>query len=192
MYDKEQKERFTKSGKLDRDQYEQWKARSIEEFEAKDAEGNLGGTNYKDDGLDGTYNTLGRQVRLDDITKDFRTESLKVAALVKAKKWDALSRKNYEKDFIQNMKLSYDKLTPEMISKAVEGYMRKQPDLMVIVGQQEELNAVKEAQTLGIPTITLVDTDCNPKLSTYCIPANDDSVRSIQFILSKLVHARTS
>jgi small subunit ribosomal protein S2 len=70
--------------------------------------------------------------------------------------------------------------------------MRHKPDLLVIVGQQEEMNAVREARTLKIPTVTLVDTDCNPKLATYCIPANDDSVRSIQLILSKLVQARNA
>lgn len=70
--------------------------------------------------------------------------------------------------------------------------MQAPPDIVVIVGQQEELNAVKECITLDIPTITFVDTDCNPGLTTYSIPANDDSVRSIQLLLSKLVQARNS
>ena len=68
--------------------------------------------------------------------------------------------------------------------------MSERPDIVVIVGQQEEMNAVKECVKLSIPTVTLVDTDCNPSLATYCIPANDDSVRSIQFVLSRLVQAR--
>jgi small subunit ribosomal protein S2 len=70
--------------------------------------------------------------------------------------------------------------------------MRTKPDALVIVGQQEEMSAVQEARKLAIPTVTLVDTDCNPKLATYSIPANDDSVRSIQLILSKLVQARNA
>jgi small subunit ribosomal protein S2 len=68
-------------------------------------------------------------------------------------------------------------------------HMNDRPDMLVIVGQNEELNAVKEAQLLKLPTITFIDTDCNPDLTTYCIPANDDSVPSIQFILSKLVQS---
>ena len=67
--------------------------------------------------------------------------------------------------------------------------MKDRPDMLVIVGQKEELNAVKEAELLKIPTITFIDTDCNPNLTTYGIPANDDSVPSIQFILSKLVQS---
>ena len=126
--DKEQKERFTKSGKLDRDAYAQWKARSVQEFEAKDSEGNLGGTNFKDDGLDGTWNTLGRQVRLDDMTKEIRDQSLKVAGLIKAEKWDELSRYQIDEDFIKNYKVSHDKLTKEDIASKVEGYLRNQPD----------------------------------------------------------------
>jgi small subunit ribosomal protein S2 len=70
--------------------------------------------------------------------------------------------------------------------------MRSKPEILVIVGQVEELSAVKESCKLGIPNITLVDTDCNPQLATYPIPGNDDSVRSIQFVLSTLVQARNS
>jgi small subunit ribosomal protein S2 len=67
--------------------------------------------------------------------------------------------------------------------------MELKPELLVIVGQQEEIIAVQESHKLNIPNITLVDTDCNPKLATYCIPANDDSFLSIQFILKTLVCA---
>lgn len=67
--------------------------------------------------------------------------------------------------------------------------MEDRPDLLVIVGQNEEMNAVREAQKLGLPTVTLVDTDCNPDLAEFPIPANDDSVHSIQFVLQKLVQS---
>jgi small subunit ribosomal protein S2 len=65
-------------------------------------------------------------------------------------------------------------------------YMTKLPDIVIIVDQQHEITALKECITLGIPTICLVDTNCDPDLSDIPIPANDDSRASIQFILNKL------
>ena len=61
------------------------------------------------------------------------------------------------------------------------------PDLVVIVGQPYEKNAVQECQKLGIPTITLLDSNCDPTMSTYGITANDDSTRSVELILESLV-----
>ena len=60
------------------------------------------------------------------------------------------------------------------------------PDLVVIVGQPNERNAVSECQKLGIPTITLLDSNCDPTLAEYGIPANDDSTRSVELILDRL------
>ncbi len=48
------------------------------------------------------------------------------------------------------------------------------PDLVVIVGQPHERNAVLECQKLNIPTITLLDSNCDPSYTTYGIPANDE------------------
>jgi small subunit ribosomal protein S2 len=61
------------------------------------------------------------------------------------------------------------------------------PDLVVIVGQPHERNAVLECQKLNIPTITLLDSNCDPTSATYGIPANDDSSRSVAFILEQLI-----
>nr|YP_011014210.1 ribosomal protein S2 [Arenaria przewalskii]WQA10615.1 ribosomal protein S2 [Arenaria przewalskii] len=68
-------------------------------------------------------------------------------------------------------------------------YMTELPDIVIILNQQEENTALRECITLGIPTICLIDTDCDPDLATLPIPANDDSIASIQFILTKLVFA---
>lgn len=64
--------------------------------------------------------------------------------------------------------------------------MTKLPDIVIIVGQRKELNAVKECKRLGIRTITLLDTNCNPMLADLFIPANDDSISSIKLILTEL------
>ena len=63
------------------------------------------------------------------------------------------------------------------------------PDVVIIVGQVEEMNAVRECQKLGIRSITILDTDCNPTLADLFIPANDDSVASLQLILNSFLEA---
>jgi small subunit ribosomal protein S2 len=63
------------------------------------------------------------------------------------------------------------------------------PDVVIIVGQLEEMNAVRECQKLGIRSITILDTDCNPTLADFFIPANDDSVASLQLILNSFLEA---
>lgn len=59
------------------------------------------------------------------------------------------------------------------------------PDIVIIVGQPEEINAVRECKKLGIKTVTILDTDCDPSLADLFIPANDDSVRSLKFIFTQ-------
>lgn len=64
-------------------------------------------------------------------------------------------------------------------------------NVVILIGQQEEMNAVYECRKLGMKMFTVVDTNCNPRLSDYIIPANDDSRNSIKFILGEmLTHIR--
>nr|YP_009326905.1 30S ribosomal protein S2 [Codium simulans]ANJ70864.1 30S ribosomal protein S2 [Codium simulans] len=67
--------------------------------------------------------------------------------------------------------------------------MKNVPEIVIIIGQQKELNAVYECQKLGLRTITILDTNCNPLLADLFIPANDDSISSIKFILDQLAVA---
>ena len=67
--------------------------------------------------------------------------------------------------------------------------MRRLPDAVVIVDVDREITALLEAIKLEIPVIALVDTNCDPRIVTYPIPSNDDSVRTIQIIISALVDA---
>jgi small subunit ribosomal protein S2 len=60
------------------------------------------------------------------------------------------------------------------------------PTTVVIVGQPQEMNAVRECQKLKIPTITMLDTDCNPALTDLGIPSNDDSIASIELIIREI------
>jgi small subunit ribosomal protein S2 len=57
------------------------------------------------------------------------------------------------------------------------------PDVLVVVDPRREHIAVREARKLGIPTVALIDTDCDPKEVDVCVPANDDSVKMVQIFL---------
>ena len=61
------------------------------------------------------------------------------------------------------------------------------PDVVIIVGQPEEMNAVRECQKLGIRSITILDTDCDPTLADLFVPANDDSITSLRFLLTNFL-----
>ena len=64
--------------------------------------------------------------------------------------------------------------------------MRRLPDALVIVDAQYEDTAIREARRLEIPVIAIVDTNTNPNKVDYPIPANDDSMRTIQLIISAI------
>lgn len=60
------------------------------------------------------------------------------------------------------------------------------PDIVILVGQTKELNAVKECLKLGVTIVTILDTNCDPTLTDFLIPANDDSISSVSLILNAL------
>jgi small subunit ribosomal protein S2 len=62
------------------------------------------------------------------------------------------------------------------------------PDVVIFTSQLKDSLAIQECLRLGIPTISIVDTNCDPDLVPYPIPANDDSSSSINFILNYLVN----
>jgi len=67
--------------------------------------------------------------------------------------------------------------------------MSRLPECLVIVDPKKEKNAVSEAQKLGVATVSLIDTDCDPDLVDLPIPGNDDSMRSIELIVKMLADA---
>ena len=64
--------------------------------------------------------------------------------------------------------------------------MRKPPDAVVIVDGQYEATAIKEATSMNIPTVALVDSNTDPNIVDFPIPANDDSLRTIQLIIGSI------
>jgi small subunit ribosomal protein S2 len=67
--------------------------------------------------------------------------------------------------------------------------MRRLPDVVILVDQRRETNAVLEARKLDIPLVSMLDTNCDPDLCDVPIPCNDDAVRSVQLVLGRLADA---
>lgn len=64
--------------------------------------------------------------------------------------------------------------------------MQDLPDVAIIIDQKREMTAIKECRKLGIPIVSILDTNCDPDLVDIPIPGNDDAVRSIKLILKSL------
>lgn len=67
--------------------------------------------------------------------------------------------------------------------------MHRLPDLIFIVDVRREETAVREANTLGIPIVALVDTNCDPRDIDYVIPSNDDAIRTIKLMVGFIADA---
>jgi small subunit ribosomal protein S2 len=67
--------------------------------------------------------------------------------------------------------------------------LNRMPECLVIIDPNKEKNAIKEARSLGITTVSLIDTDCDPDLVDLPIPGNDDGIRSIELIMRHLAEA---
>jgi small subunit ribosomal protein S2 len=107
---------------------------------------------------------------VDNIYESKLSNNPKKVIAARKKKWQRL-----EKYFggIANM----TKISQSQISK----------NIAIVIGQREEMNAVRECKKLGIKMFNIVDTNCNPTLADHIIPANDDSRNSIKFILNKFL-----
>lgn len=79
-------------------------------------------------------------------------------------------------------------------TKLVEGVrgLTKLPDILFVSNAQNEKIAITEANKLGIPVVSFVDTNTNPKGVDYVIPANDDSVKSLKMLLDVIANAINS
>lgn len=94
-----------------------------------------------------------------------------------------------------------DRLSKKMVSQIsrekrkllrnLEGIrnMSKLPDAIIIVDPRREHIAVAEAFKLKIPTICIIDTDSDPQKADIVVPANDDSFRSVQILLTRMIEA---
>ena len=67
--------------------------------------------------------------------------------------------------------------------------MKRIPDAIFVVDPKKESICVQEAHILGIPLIGIVDTNCDPEELDYVIPGNDDAIRAVKLIVSKMADA---
>ena len=67
--------------------------------------------------------------------------------------------------------------------------MTQMPGALVVIDVKREVNALREAQKLGIPTVCLIDTDSDPDFADIAIPGNDDAIRAIEVIVASLCAA---
>ncbi|BAC89771.1 30S ribosomal protein S2 [Gloeobacter violaceus] len=94
-------------------------------------------------------------------------------------------------DLLPKKEASVTRKKLERLTKYLGGLknMRRKPDILLVVDQRREQNAVMEARRLNIPIVSLLDTNCDPDLTDVGIPANDDAIRSIRLIVGKLADA---
>lgn len=79
----------------------------------------------------------------------------------------------------------------EKLNKNLRGIreMKKIPNALIIVDPRAEETAIKEARKLKIPVFGIVDTNCDPDMVDYVIPANDDAVRAVKLVIGALTNA---
>ena len=87
---------------------------------------------------------------------------------------------------VAKIKKEYDKLNKNL--RGIRN-MKKLPSAMIIVDPREEEIAIKEARKLKIPVFGIVDTNCDPDMVDYVIPANDDAVRAVKLVIGALTNA---
>lgn len=68
-------------------------------------------------------------------------------------------------------------------------YLQRLPDALFVVDPDREAIAVKEANRMEIPVVAMVDTNCDPGLIAYPIPANDDAIRAIRLMTARVADA---
>ncbi len=118
---------------------------------------------------------------------NFKTIQTRIAKLRKIEKMEA------DGDFSYLPKKEVIKLKAEQekLEKNLSGIkdMKKLPGAMFVVDPRKEHIAVMEARALGIPVVAIVDTNCDPDEVDYAIPGNDDAIRAVKLIASKMADA---
>ena len=96
-----------------------------------------------------------------------------------------------ELDLLPKVEAAQLRKEKEKLAKNLEGIkeMRKVPNALFVIDPNIEHNAVAEARKLGVPVFGIIDTNSNPDLVDYVIPANDDAIRSVSLILAVIADA---
>ncbi|HOJ71034.1 MAG TPA: 30S ribosomal protein S2 [Syntrophorhabdaceae bacterium] len=111
-------------------------------------------------------------------------------SLERLKKFEELKKSDIYKMLSKKEALSIDRQI-EKLERNIGGIkgIDRLPGLLYVVDPKKEYIAVKEAKKLGIPTVGIVDTNCDPDDIDYVIPGNDDAIRAIKLITMKIADA---
>lgn len=116
--------------------------------------------------------TVGQQVKkLKDLEKRMASGDLE-------KKYNKLEVQRFQEE-IDALNVKYSGI------KDLNG----QPGAVIVVDVIGDTNAIKEAKTLGVPVVAIVDTNADPSIVDYVIPGNDDAIKSVQLILDYIADA---
>lgn len=118
------------------------------------------------------WNTIGERV------KYLQTLENRMASGELANKYSKLEVQKFQEE-IDQMNILYGGIKE----------LNKSPGAVVIADIVHDDNAVKEANKLKIPTVAIVDSNANPSVITYPIPANDDAIKTIELIMSYIKNA---
>ena len=121
---------------------------------------------------------------LGGILTNFATIKKSIKRLEKLEKESSAIYKNLTKKELSQLERERIKLSD--LHRGIKD-MKYLPDALFIVDIKNEKIAVDEAKILGIPVFGIVDSNTNPKLIDYPIPANDDSIKTVKLILNYLV-----
>jgi small subunit ribosomal protein S2 len=118
---------------------------------------------------------------------NFRTIRSRLTRLEEVEKLRGGSEiENYSKKMQSSLAREYRKMYRNLNGLRT---LNRMPECLVITDPRKEKNAVKEARALGITTVSLIDTDCDPDQVDLPIPGNDDGIRSIELIMRHLSDA---
>jgi len=118
---------------------------------------------------------------------NFKTIQGRIGKLRKIEKMEA----DGDFDFLPKKEVIKLKAEQEKLEKNLGGIkdMKKLPGALFVVDPRKEHIAVMEARALGIPIVAIVDTNCDPDEVDYVIPGNDDAIRAVKLIASKMADA---
>tara|TARA_B100002052_G_scaffold36563_1_gene28630 strand:- start:11027 stop:11758 length:732 start_codon:yes stop_codon:yes gene_type:complete len=123
---------------------------------------------------------------LGGILTNFATIKKSIKRLEKLEKESSAIYKNLTKK--ERSQLERERIKLSDLHRGIKD-MKYLPDALFVVDIKNEKIAVDEAKILGIPVFGIVDSNTNPKLIDYPIPANDDSIKTVKLILNYLVES---
>ena len=117
---------------------------------------------------------------------NFKTIQTRIKRLHDLEKW----KKKAPSTFCRRKKLSFCAMKWK-IGKYLGGIknMKKLPSALFVIDPRKEHNAILEARKLHIPIVATVDTNCDPDEVDYLMPANDDAIRAVRLLTSKMADA---